>query len=151
VAFAADPAAIVPRRHARPPRRPARAIRPRALPSSWLTKPEPIPYSEDVVNEHILDGLGGSFAIKHPEWVVLGAQLATDLAGALLAYQDDPNPDAAEARKAELQAAYTALHDLRAAEYTTGYGTKGKGNFLWQYVMSFGPLAQSRRCSKRPR
>jgi hypothetical protein len=77
----------------------------------------------------------------HPQWVVLAAQLAADLTVALHDYQE-ADPVRAAGFREKLQAAYTTLHDLRAGEYLTGYGTKGHGNFIWQYVHQFGPLAQ---------
>jgi hypothetical protein len=52
------------------------------------------------------------------------------------------DPVRAAGFREKLQAAYTTLRDMRSAEYLTGYGTKGHGNFIWQYVHQFGPLVQ---------
>jgi hypothetical protein len=110
--------------------------------NTWVTPPLPVPYSEDVVNEHILEGLGGEFAVEHPEWVQVAAQLADDLTAALRAYSPGEPPETRDRALAELQAAYTVLHDLRKQGYDEATGTYGIGNFIWQYVHQYGPLVE---------
>lgn len=102
----------------------------------WLVRPPTEPSAETDEDGDVLEGEGGAIAARYPEWVAQARSLRDAMEAAL---EDGPMT---KQTRDELQQAYTLVHDLRAQEFATGHGADGLGNFIWRYLMDYGPLAQ---------
>jgi len=96
----------------------------------WVAPPPVLETVEDP--DDGLEGLGASLALAHPEWVRQAKRLAASLEAAL----------GDSGANQELEEAYELVHGLRQAGFESGAGDRSLGQFLWQYLMTYGPLAR---------
>jgi hypothetical protein len=95
----------------------------------WIIAPQRVPQSEVVEHGHFLEGLGGALEQAHPDWIELARRLSAEMTAAL----EEGDTDT-------LREAYHTVHDFRVDSFQGGGGNAGLGNFIWQYLVNFGPL-----------
>jgi hypothetical protein len=115
--------------------------------NEWTFRAPHEPHVE-VTNSDVpfMKGPGAEVALEHPEWV-LDAKRARDLVNTKLeGYATGTVPFEV------IQATYKVLHDARAESFRPGGGGhKGKGNFVWQYIVNFGRLFDLKHAAHPPK
>jgi SNF2-related domain len=99
----------------------------------WLFQAPP-PESEELYGLPMLEGVGAQVAQQHPEWLALARQRAQSLTELVERY--DGGDDVIFA----LREAYDDLHAARKRSFEDEGGNEGEGNFIWQYLVNYGPL-----------
>jgi hypothetical protein len=101
----------------------------------WLVRPDfSVPVERFGVP--IMEGIGAQVAIDHPDWVREAEDLCAVLTRLLDEYGETGNAEVLEA----LQRFYTRAHDARHEGFEGGGGNTSQGNFIWQYLVNYGPL-----------
>lgn len=102
----------------------------------WLIEPQHPVVGEFIGARRILGGVGGRLAHENPDWIAAADAASAELQRLLDAYQQMPGP----ATLGPLQAYMDALYEARTAGFLEGNGQEDRGNFIWAYLGSYGPL-----------
>jgi hypothetical protein len=101
----------------------------------WLVQPDfsgPV----EVYGVPLMEGVGATTAMAQPQWLSRAQDLVQVLQRLLDEYDETGNPEVLEA----LQRFYTRAHDARKHGFEGPDGNTSEGNFIWQYLVNYGPL-----------